>query len=343
MRLLSFFTNLLHFLPPEASHNVALLSLKFIHRIGILRFLTAKIDKQQNSATSRKELQHIFPARTKNKLGIAAGLDKNGDFIDSLASLGIGFLELGTVTPRPQSGNDKPRLFRDKKNAALLNRMGFNNKGVDYLVKKVKKRKTSIPLGISIGKNFDTPLEEAYKDYLLCLDKVYEYADYVAVNISSPNTANLRELSSREYFDDLSGRLKELQIKKSHEYKYVPLYIKISPDENNDGILDICNSIRENKIDGIICTNTSTNHRNSYGGGGMSGSPLMPSSTRVQKRVRSLLGSDFLIIASGGVMNVSDYIDKIQAGADLVQIYTGFIYKGPKLITDILNFKEFRA
>ena len=335
MRLLSFFTKLLSFLPPEVSHNLALKSLDIIYKTGFLK-LFIKLPLQDKQSFT-KPLKHLaFSKKMSNKLGIAAGLDKNGDHIDSLASLGIGFIEVGTVTPRPQSGNDKPRLFRDKKNKALVNRMGFNNKGVDYLIEKVKKRKTKTPLGISIGKNFDTPIDEAYKDYLKCLDKVYAYSDYVAVNISSPNTVNLRDLSSKKYFDDLLGKLKEMQLIKSKEYNYVPLFIKISPDESEEAILNICNSIKTNSIDGLICTNTSLKDNSFGGNGGISGAPLIESSTEALKKVRSMMGEDFPIIASGGVMTVQDYENKIKSGATLVQIYTGFIYSGPKLIEDII-------
>jgi len=336
MRLLSFFTKLLSFLPPEVSHNLALKSLEIIYKIGFLGFFL-KLPPQDDRSFSKSLKKFNFSTRMPNHLGIAAGLDKNGDHIDSLASLGVGFIEIGTVTPRPQDGNDKPRLFRDKKNKALVNRMGFNNKGVDYLVEKVKKSKTNIPIGISIGKNFDTPIDEAYKDYLKCLDKVYAYSDYVAVNISSPNTENLRDLSSKKYFDDLLGKLKDIQLIKSKEYNYVPLFVKISPDESEENLLNICNSIQENSIDGLICTNTSLKHDRNCGNGGISGAPLTDSSTQVLTKVRSIMGEDFPIIASGGVMTVQDYKNKIKSGANLVQIYTGFIYSGPKLIEDVIN------
>ena len=336
MRILSFFTKLLSFLPPELSHYLALKSLDVIYKLGFLELLL-KLPPRDEQSFGKSLKKFKFSARMPNQLGIAAGLDKNGDHIDSLAALGIGFIEIGTVTPRPQSGNDKPRLFRDKKNKALVNRMGFNNKGVDYLVEKVKKCKTNIPLGISIGKNFDTPIDEAYKDYLKCFDRVYAYSDYVAVNISSPNTENLRDLSSKKYFDDLLSKLKEMQLLKSKEYDYVPLFVKISPDESEKALLNICNSIKENSIDGLICTNTSLKHNTHFGNGGISGAPLTGTSTQALIKVRSMMGTNFPIIASGGVMNVQDYENKIKSGASLVQIYTGFIYSGPKLIEDIIN------
>lgn len=336
MRILSFFTRLLSFLPPEVSHNLALKSLDLTYRLGVLKYFV-RFSPVTLTHNSMHPIKVNFLNNLQNRIGIAAGLDKNGDFIDPLASLGIGFIEIGTVTPRPQDGNEKPRLFRDKKNKALVNRMGFNNKGVDHLVEKVKKCKTDIPIGISIGKNFDTPLAYAYKDYLECLDKVYVHADYVAVNISSPNTANLRDLSSKEYFDELMGKLKDMQTSKAKEHTYKPLFIKISPDESEEDLLDICNSIKTNSIDGLICTNTSLEHDNNIGVGGISGTPLTESSTQVLKKVRSLMDKDFPIIASGGVMTVQDYRNKIKSGATLVQIYTGFIYSGPKLIEDVIS------
>ena len=336
MALLSFFTKLLHFLPAELSHNIGLKSLNVIYKTGILKFLnhnnSIKEDIKEDGFTN-----HIFFSKFHSKLGIAAGLDKNGDFIDALSSLGVGFIEVGTVTPRPQEGNKKPRLFRDKTNSALVNKMGFNNKGVDYLVRKVQGRSSKIPLGISIGKNFDTPIALAYKDYQVCLEKVYEFADYIAVNISSPNTEKLRELSSKEYLDELLSKLKKVQLNKINHFGYKPLFVKISPDELAKDIGEICQCIKDNSIDGIICTNTSLNYEGNIGNGGVSGKPLMKTSTTVLEQVRGLMGEDFPIIASGGVMCPSDFHTKIDAGANLVQIYTGFIYKGPKLISDIVS------
>ncbi len=337
MQFLSLFTTLLHFLPSEISHSLALKGLNLCYRIGLIDFLSKNERHHSGNLENNFEQKDEFLGKFSNPLGIAAGLDKNGDYIDSLAALGVGFIEIGTVTPRSQEGNDKPRLFRDKKNLALVNRMGFNNKGLEYLINNVKNRKSKIPLGISIGKNFDTPIEEAYLDYLECLDKVYPYADYLAVNISSPNTTNLRALSSKEYLNDLLGKLKKLQKEKSKKYNYRPIFIKISPDETKETILDICNSVKEISIDGLICTNTSLNHDGNFGAGGISGAPLMKSSTEVLSQVRSIMGESFPIIATGGVLSAQDYKAKIQAGANLVQIYTGFIYKGPKLIQDIFE------
>ncbi len=279
----------------------------------------------------------LFDCQFNNSLGLAAGLDKNGDYIDDFAALGFGFLEIGTVTPKPQYGNKKPRLFRDKPSKAIINRMGFNNKGVDHLVKKLKKRKSDIPIGVSIGKNADTPNHLAQADYLYCLERVFEYADYIAINISSPNTKDLREFEIKKELTNLIKPIKERQLQLAGEYKYKPLLLKISPDNNEKSIEDICEILLRFSIDGLICTNTTVNHDHISGSGGLSGKPLMTSSTETLKIAKKLLGDEFPIIASGGVMSKEDYQKKIDEGAALVQIYTGFIYEGPKLIDDILN------
>ena len=279
----------------------------------------------------------LFDCQFNNSLGLAAGLDKNGDYIDDFAALGFGFLEIGTVTPKPQYGNKKPRLFRDKPSKAIINRMGFNNKGVDHLVKKLKKRKSDIPIGVSIGKNADTPNHLAQADYLYCLERVFEYADYIAINISSPNTKDLREFEIKKELTNLIKPIKERQLQLARVYKYKPLLLKISPDNNEKSIEDICETLLRFSIDGLICTNTTVNHDHVSGSGGLSGKPLMTSSTEILKIAKKLLGDEFPIIASGGVMSKEDYQKKIDEGADLVQIYTGFIYEGPKLIDDILN------
>ena len=279
----------------------------------------------------------VFDCHFSNLLGLAAGLDKNGDYIDNLASLGFGFLEIGTVTPKPQYGNKKPRLFRDIPSKAIINRMGFNNKGVDHLVNKLKKRKSDIPIGVSIGKNADTPNNLAHADYLYCLDRVFKYADYVAINISSPNTQGLREFEIKDELANLIQALKERQLELTNEHGYKPLFLKISPDNDERGIEDICGALLRFSVDGLICTNTTINHNHISGSGGLSGKPLLGPSTETLRIARKILGDEFPIIASGGVMSKEDYLQKIDAGADLVQIYTGFIFEGPKLIDDILN------
>ena len=332
MYLLTLITRLFHHLPEELSHRIALDCLNAVYSIGLLKFLSGK-----NHLDNRNFQNFMNIDSRKIKLGIAAGLDKDGEYIDCLSALGIGFIEVGTVTPLKQSGNPKPRLFRNKKDESLLNRLGFNNKGVDSLVENLKKRNSTIPVGVSIGKNFDTPNELAFEDYLICMEKVFKYCSYIAINISSPNTEGLRELGNKQFLDDLLSKIKEKQNQLSVSYKYVPVFLKISPDENEDDLKQICKSIVDHKIDGIICSNTSVDHNDKNGSGGLSGAPLREKSTKCLKLVKKIVGNSVRIVASGGVMSVYDYQEKLDAGADLVQIYTGFIFKGPKLIRDIRN------
>ena len=331
MYLITIVTKIFHFLPEEIAHRFALSGLRIVYSSGLLKILLGK--KIKDSDTHDNSLdQKIY----KNKLGIAAGLDKDGEYIDCLSALGIGFMEVGTVTPHKQSGNPKPRLFRNKTDKSLLNRLGFNNKGVEALVENLKKRKSTIPIGVSIGKNFDTPNEEAYKDYLFCMEKVYKYSSYIAINISSPNTKGLRELSNDKFLSELLGIIKDKQNKLSESFEYVPIYIKISPDEEPEDLKKICKSITYYKIDGIIVSNTTVIHNDKNGYGGLSGSPLKNKANEKLSFIKKIVGDKISIIASGGVMSASDYLEKIQCGADLVQIYTGFIFEGPKLIHDIL-------
>ena len=335
MYLLSITTKLFHFLPEEISHRLALNGLKILHSIGLLNLLLEKGPNAKQICKSPNDVRTY-----QNKLGIAAGLDKDGEYIDCLSSLGIGFIEVGTVTPKPQYGNAKPRLFRNRKDKSLLNRLGFNNNGVISLVENLKERKSNIPIGVSIGKNFDTPNEQAYEDYLFCMEKVYQYSNYIAINISSPNTKELRNLSSKEFLKDLLLKIKEKQDLLSKSFDYVPIFLKISPDESQKDLEEICSCIMESKIDGIITSNTSVNHKNKNGYGGLSGSPLKYRATENLKFIKNIVGNKIPIIASGGVMSVADYQEKINAGADLVQVYTGFIFEGPKLIQDILKIKS---
>ncbi|MEL0244028.1 MAG: dihydroorotate dehydrogenase (quinone) [Gammaproteobacteria bacterium] len=333
IKLFSFLTKILHLLPGEISHFIALRGLKAMHTTGLLKLLIPQKNK--------KKSQSIFVTENfkniSNRLGIAAGLDKNGQYIDCLAALGIGFIEIGTVTPKPQNGNPKPRLFRNKKEKSLTNRLGFNNNGVSALVKCLEKKKSSIKIGISIGKNFDTPNEDAHIDYTYCMDKLYMYADYLAINISSPNTAELRELGKDKFLLNLLNKIEDKRSELIHFHGYKPIFVKISPDESEKTLTQICSSIITCNMDGIICSNTTVDHDNKNGPGGLSGAPLKNKSTSILKFIKKISGDKISIIASGGVMSSMDYIEKINAGADLVQIYTGFIYEGPKLIKDILN------
>jgi dihydroorotate dehydrogenase len=279
-----------------------------------------------------------------NPVGLAAGMDKNAEYIDSLAALGFGFIEVGTVTPRPQSGNPKPRLFRLPRAGAVINRMGFNNQGVDQLVKNIQQASFGGLIGINIGKNFDTPLEKAVDDYLVCLHKVYAVADYVTVNISSPNTPGLRQLQLGEELERLLSALKnaQLQLAKVHK-KYVPLVVKIAPDLSDAELVAIANQLLASQIDGVIATNTTLsrvgveNQPSANEMGGLSGAPLLGRATQVVQQLSATLQGQIPIIAAGGVMSGADAQEKIKAGASLVQIYTGLIYRGPMLVKEIID------
>ncbi|NGZ15063.1 quinone-dependent dihydroorotate dehydrogenase, partial [Vibrio aestuarianus] len=272
----------------------------------------------------------------KNPVGLAAGLDKNGECIEAFGAMGFGFVEVGTVTPRPQPGNDKPRLFRLVQAEGIINRMGFNNLGVDNLVENVKKAKYDGIIGINIGKNKDTPIENGADDYLICMEKVYQYAGYIAVNISSPNTPGLRSLQYGEALDDLLAVLKAKQseLAKLHD-KYVPLTLKIAPDLSDDEIKQICQSLIKNNIDGVIATNTTLDRSLVEGmkfaneAGGLSGRPVQSRSTEVIKCLYEQLGDKLPIIGVGGIDSCIAAKEKMLAGAKLVQVYSGFIYHGP--------------
>jgi dihydroorotate dehydrogenase len=276
-----------------------------------------------------------------NPVGLAAGLDKNGDYIDALAALGFGFIEIGTITPRPQPGNPQPRLFRIPEAQAIINRMGFNNLGVDHLVSQVQRAKFQGVLGINIGKNFDTPVENAADDYVHCLEKVYDHASYVTVNISSPNTQGLRSLQTGSAFADLLQQLKESQARLAAQYgHYVPLAVKIAPDLQDDDIEYIAEQLIAHAIDGVIATNTTIGRSGieslslANEAGGLSGRPLKALSNYTLARLCQALDGQVPVIGVGGIMDGASAAEKILAGASLVQIYTGFIYSGPGLIQD---------
>lgn len=280
----------------------------------------------------------------RNPVGLAAGLDKNGECIEAFDAMGFGFVEVGTVTPRAQSGNDKPRLFRLVGAEGIINRMGFNNLGVDNLIENVKKAKYSCVLGINIGKNKDTPIEKGAEDYLICMEKVYEYAGYIAVNISSPNTPGLRTLQYGEALDELLVELKRKQAELEEKHgKYVPLALKIAPDLTDDEISQICQSLINNKIDGVIATNTTLDRtmvegmKHAQEAGGLSGRPLQSRSTEVVRLLCKELQGNIPIIGVGGVDSYVAAKEKMLAGADLVQVYSGFIYHGPGLVRDIVK------
>ncbi|MDG3088092.1 quinone-dependent dihydroorotate dehydrogenase [Vibrio hannami] len=280
----------------------------------------------------------------KNPVGLAAGLDKNAECIDAFGAMGFGFVEVGTVTPRPQPGNDKPRLFRITEAEALINRMGFNNKGVDVLVENVKRSNYDGIIGINIGKNKDTPIENGSEDYLICMEKTYEHAGYIAVNISSPNTPGLRTLQYGEALDSLLSDLKVKQAELEKKFgKYVPLALKIAPDLSDEEIVQICDSLVRYKIDGVIATNTTLDRSIVKGmkyaeeTGGLSGRPLQSRSTEVIRLVHDELGDKLPIIGVGGIDSYVSAKEKMMAGAKLVQVYSGFIYHGPGLVRDIVK------
>lgn len=286
----------------------------------------------------------VMGLRFPNRIGLAAGLDKNGEAIDGLSSFGFGHIEVGTVTPRPQPGNPSPRMFRLKEHMAIINRMGFNNHGVDNLVAHVKATRYAGILGINIGKNFDTPIERAADDYLICLDKVYPVASYVTVNISSPNTKNLRQLQGESELDELLGKLKARQLALAEQHgKYVPVTLKIAPDLDDSQILNIADALRRHRIDAVIATNTTLSregvesHLHAGEAGGLSGAPLREKSTAVVAALSRQLAGEVPIIAVGGITEGAHALEKLEAGASLVQIYTGFIYRGPDLVRDCIQ------
>jgi dihydroorotate dehydrogenase len=323
-------------LDAETAHGIGMRGVSLLDATGFAGLLAKPVPSCPVDAMGLR-----FP----NPVGLAAGLDKNGEHIDGLARLGFGFIEIGTVTPRPQAGNPRPRLFRIPEAQGIINRMGFNNDGVDRLLENV--RNADFParggiLGINIGKNATTPIENAADDYLECLDKVYDAASYVTVNISSPNTKNLRELQKDEALDDLLARLKARQeILSDRHGRYVPLALKIAPDLDDAQITTIADALRRHRMDGVIATNTTLSRdgvaglANADEAGGLSGAPVFSKSTGVVQKLAAALGSELPIIGVGGIMGGEDAVAKIKAGASLVQFYSGFIYRGPELVGEV--------
>ena len=326
---------LLFSLDPEAAHHLTMSLLRGAAGAGLARMM-------KSPAPDPRTVMGITFA---NPVGLAAGLDKDGAYIDGLAALGFGFLEIGTVTPRPQPGNPLPRMFRLPAAQALINRMGFNNGGVDAFVANVQasvfyQERRGI-LGLNIGKNASTPIENAVDDYLLCLDKVYPFADYVTVNISSPNTSNLRQLQGASELDGLLSQLKDRQHRLADRHmRYVPIALKIAPDLDTDQVSVIADALLRHKIDGVIATNT-TLARDAVAGmahaqeaGGLSGAPVAAASTAVIRALKAQLGDAIPIIGVGGILCAADAQEKMRAGASLIQLYTGLIYRGPALVTE---------
>ena len=329
---------LLFQLDAETAHDITLKSLKWAENVGVLSAYP-----KPPICASRQVMGLAFP----NAVGLAAGLDKNGAVIDGMAALGFGFIEVGTVTPRPQPGNAKPRLFRVTEAQGVINRFGFNNLGVDNLVSNVDAAKYSGSLsnqiiGINIGKNFDTPIENAVDDYLICMQKVYAHASYITVNISSPNTKNLRALQEKEALSSLLASLKLEQTKLAEKHgKYVPITLKIAPDLDANQVVEIADLLMQHQIDGVIATNTTLARdavkgmKNSDETGGLSGAPVRNQSTVVIQQLSKQLQGALPIIGVGGILSGADAVEKIAAGASLVQIYSGLIYKGPGLVHEI--------
>lgn len=322
-------------LEAEKAHNLGLKGLALLQMSGLSSLLYPKVE-----ASPVTVMGLDFP----NSVGLAAGLDKNGDYINALATIGFGFIEIGTVTPRPQAGNPKPRLFRLPEAQAIINRMGFNNLGVEHLVEQVKIAKQDAIIGINIGKNFDTPVDKAVEDYLIGLRKVYSSADYITINISSPNTPGLRSLQFGESLNELLAALKEEQnsLHQQHQ-RYVPMAVKVAPDLNADEVKQLAQAFEQFEIDAVIATNTTMSRDGVKGlpfseeAGGLSGSPVFDKSTEIVRQFRQELPQHLPIIAAGGIMSGKDAVAKLDAGAELVQIYSGFIYQGPKLVSDIVH------
>ena len=332
------FQKILFLLSPETAHHFTLSSLTTLNKLGVLNLTKPK---------SRSQEIEVMGIKFPNRIGLAAGLDKNGEHIQALSNLGFGFVEIGTVTPRPQPGNPAPRLFRLPQAKAIINRMGFNNQGIDYLIDQViTARQAGFDgvIGINIGKNFDTAVENATEDYLICLRKSYTHADYITINISSPNTPGLRTLQYGEELDKLLSAIKSEQLTLSEKHnKYVPIAVKVAPDLATDEIKGIAESLLANKMDCLIATNTTLSRDAVVGmkhgaeAGGLSGEPVREMSTEVIKQFHDQLKEQIPIIGVGGISSAQDARDKLDAGAVLVQVYTGLIYEGPGLVRKCLQ------
>lgn len=322
-------------LDPERAHELTFQQLRFMNGTPLEMFYRQNLPSRPVTCMG---------LTFKNALGLAAGLDKNAECIDAFAAMGFGFVEVGTVTPRAQAGNDKPRMFRLVEAGGIINRMGFNNLGVDHLVENVKKARFNGVLGINIGKNKDTSVEQGKDDYLICMEKVYAHAGYIAINISSPNTPGLRSLQYGEALDDLLSSIKQKQKELEQRHlKYVPLAVKIAPDLSEEELIQVADSLIRHQIDGVIASNTTLDRslvsglKHAEEAGGLSGRPVQSRSTAVIQRLSQELQGRLPIIGVGGIDSLTAAREKIAAGATLVQIYSGFIYQGPGLIKDIVT------
>lgn len=331
----SYLRPLLFALDAEAAHRLTLYGLDVAHRSNLLSWV---------AQPPQDVPVEVFGIRFPNPVGLAAGLDKNADHLDALGALGFGFVEVGTTTPRPQPGNDKPRMFRLPKHEAVINRLGFNNAGVDALVRNVQQSSYRGVLGINIGKNKDTPNDKAVDDYLFCLERVYAHASYITVNISSPNTQGLRDLQEEATLRRFIETLREAQERLgSQAGKRKPMLLKIAPDLSEIELDAIAEVLLSARVDGVICTNTTIDHSSvasdPHGNetGGLSGKPLFARSTAVLHGMRQRLGEQVGIVGVGGILDGSNAVEKMDAGAQLVQVYSGLVYRGPALIAECVN------
>ncbi len=326
---------LLFHIDPETAHGLALPSFRLFHRLGL-----ARAPGRALAGRPVRAMGLDFP----NPVGLAAGLDKDGEFIDALAAFGFGFLEVGTVTPRPQPGNPRPRMFRIVEREAIINRMGFNSAGVARLVENVRRARYDGILGVNIGKNFDTPVERAAEDYVACLEQVYPLASYVTVNVSSPNTRGLRELQQAASLGALLAALAGARdrLARSHKRR-VPFAVKIAPDLDPEEIAAIARALLDHGIDAAIATNTTVSRKGVEGlahadeAGGLSGAPLRPLATAAIRALGAALNGRIPVIGVGGIMDAADAREKLDAGASLVQVYTGLVYRGPALVQQIVD------
>ena len=343
---------LLFRLDPETAHYLTLKSLQWLHRYHCGFLLGCKpsfsfMQKNTNGIFPKNNINNtttLMGLTLPNPVGLAAGLDKNGEYIDALAMLGFGFIEVGTVTPLPQAGNPKPRLFRLPKQQAIINRMGFNNYGIDTLINNIANSRYRGILGINIGKNAATPIEKAVDDYLICLEKAYPHASYVTINISSPNTRNLRSLQSAGELDRLLNHLKNRQAQlATQQSRYVPIAIKIAPDLDEEQIEAIAEVALNTQIDGIIATNTTIDktalgtHKFAQETGGLSGHPVQTQSNYVLNQLSAHINTQIPLIGVGGITTGTDAAEKIRLGATAVQLYSGLIFRGPQLVAECIK------